>query len=73
MTERPPGLDALLNYVSDRLEEPTHCGRCGTAFDPTDTSFDGRARYRQTPWCNGCIDNCHEGSAEHVCVICREA
>jgi hypothetical protein len=29
------------------------CGRCGHAFDPTDTRFDGRARYRNTLFCRG--------------------
>jgi hypothetical protein len=47
------------------------CGRCHQPFDPTDTRFDGRARYRNTPHCRACVDNCHEGSAEHVCVICE--
>ncbi|WP_216587537.1 hypothetical protein [Streptomyces brasiliscabiei] len=46
------------------------CARCRKRFDSTDTRFDGRARYRETPHCRACVDNCHEGSAEHVCVIC---
>lgn len=50
--------------------ENTRCGRCRRPFDPADTRFDGHARHRETPWCRRCIDNCHEGSAEHVCVIC---
>ncbi|MFM9594013.1 hypothetical protein ACKI1O_32075 [Streptomyces scabiei] len=47
------------------------CQRCRKPFDPADTSFDGRARYRETPHCRACVGNCHEGSAEHVCVICE--
>lgn len=46
------------------------CARCHQPFDPADTRFDGHARYRDTPHCRACVDNCHEGSAEHVCVIC---
>lgn len=46
------------------------CQRCGHAFDPSDTRFDGHGRYRNTVFCRSCVDNCHEGSAEHVCVIC---
>lgn len=46
------------------------CARCGRPFDPADPRFDGRAQHRDTPWCRQCIDNCHEGSPEHVCVIC---
>lgn len=46
------------------------CGRCHQPFDPTDTRFDGHARYHDTRYCRMCVDNCHEGSAEHVCVIC---
>ncbi len=47
------------------------CRRCRRPFDPADKAFDGRARYRETPHCRACVDNCHEGSAEHVCVICE--
>ncbi|MFF3912702.1 hypothetical protein ACFYZB_04325 [Streptomyces sp. NPDC001852] len=53
--------------------EKNRCGRCRTPFDPTDTRFDGRARHQETPWCRRCVDNCHEGSAEHVCMICDPA
>ncbi|MEU6703852.1 hypothetical protein [Streptomyces wuyuanensis] len=52
---------------------PPSCGRCRTPFDSTDQSFDGAARSGATPWCRSCVDNCHEGSAEHVCVICDPA
>ncbi len=48
------------------------CGRCNRAFDPTDTAWDGRARYRDTQWCRSCIDRCHESTDfAHVCAICR--
>lgn len=53
--------------------EEDRCGKCRRPFDPSDTRFDGRARYRETPFCGSCIDNCHEGSAEHVCTICDPA
>lgn len=46
------------------------CGKCSTPFDPADTRFDGRARHKDTPWCRRCVDNCGDGGAEHVCVIC---
>ncbi|MDX3839027.1 hypothetical protein [Streptomyces europaeiscabiei] len=49
------------------------CARCHQPFDPADTRFDGHARYRDTPHCRACVDNCHEGSAEHACVICEPA
>ncbi|MEU7431056.1 hypothetical protein AB0B07_09390 [Streptomyces sioyaensis] len=50
------------------------CGRCRRPFDPTDTRFDGRARYRDTPFCGGCIDRCHESTdAGHRCPVCTDA
>jgi hypothetical protein len=49
------------------------CARCHKPFDPADRRFDGHARHGDTPWCRQCIDNCHDGSAEHVCVICEPA
>lgn len=71
MTERPPGLDALLDHVTAQLNDPANCGKCGHAFDPDDTRFDGRARYRGTLFCNRCVDNCHESSdAFHRCRVC---
>ncbi|MET9734308.1 hypothetical protein ABZZ79_27820 [Streptomyces sp. NPDC006458] len=51
--------------------ERQQCRRCHHPFDPADTRFDGRARHQDTPWCRHCIDNCHEGSAEHLCAICE--
>ena len=50
--------------------EGVACGRCGVPFDPADTAFDGRARYRDTLFCRGCIDQCHEAGADHCCIIC---
>ncbi|MEV8042439.1 hypothetical protein AB0P02_01160 [Streptomyces griseoluteus] len=49
------------------------CRRCHNTFDPNDQRFDGRARHQDSPWCRRCIDNCHDGSAEHSCVICNPA
>ncbi|MCX5601581.1 hypothetical protein OOK29_25865 [Streptomyces phaeochromogenes] len=47
------------------------CGKCKQPFDPTDTRFDGRARYHLTPYCRGCVDRCHDNEiADHRCVIC---
>lgn len=72
MTGRPPGLDDLLNYVSERLEAPTNCGNCHLAFDPTDTRFDGRARYHATMWCRNCVDRCRDNEiADHRCMVCQ--
>ncbi|MFR0351820.1 hypothetical protein [Streptomyces sediminimaris] len=52
-------------------EEP-RCGKCRTPFDPTDTRYDGAARYAATPYCGRCIDACHESTdAFHRCVICQ--
>lgn len=53
--------------------ESQRCRRCRKPFDPNDTRFDGRARHAGTPWCRACVDNCRDGSAEHVCVICDPA
>jgi len=50
--------------------ETTHCRRCRKPFE-ADSDWDGRARYKSTPWCRSCVDTCHDGSAEHVCVICK--
>lgn len=48
------------------------CGKCRKPFDPTDTSFDGRARHGVTSFCRRCVDLCHESTdAFHECVICR--
>lgn len=72
MTERIPGLDKLLDYVTERLEEPTNCASCRLAFDPTDTRFDGCARSYDTPWCRACVDRCHDSEiADHRCRVCE--
>lgn len=70
LTEHPP-----TGYRHSGAPPPQACGRCRTPFDPTDPASDGHARYRETPWCRRCIDNCHDGGAgaEHVCVICDPA
>ncbi|WP_327342732.1 hypothetical protein [Streptomyces europaeiscabiei] len=57
--------------AADRAKN--RCARCRNPFDSGDTRFDGHARHAETAYCRGCVDNCHEGSAEHVCVICDPA
>lgn len=49
------------------------CASCCNPFDPTDTRFDGRARYRDNkPWCRACVDRCHDNEiADHRCAVCR--
>jgi hypothetical protein len=50
------------------------CGRCGRQFDPTDRSWNGRARYRDWAFCRSCVDRCHESTDfMHSCVICNQA
>ena len=57
--------------TSMALDQPAEaCGRCAVPFDPTDTAFDGRARYGETLFCRGCVDQCHEADAGHRCIIC---
>jgi hypothetical protein len=56
--------------AAEAAAEPEACGRCSAPFDPDDTAFDGRARYRNTLFCRGCIDQCHEADADHRCIIC---
>jgi hypothetical protein len=58
-------------------ERPIHtnhddeCAACHRPFDPTDDRHDGRAQYRDTPWCCSCIDRCHDSeSADHRCPVC---
>lgn len=59
-------------FLADERPVPTHdrCARCKWTFDPNDTRFDGHARHGETSYCRSCVDNCHEGGAGHVCVIC---
>jgi len=53
------------------VEPAEACGKCKTSFDPSDTRFDGHARYYLTPFCKGCVDACHDTEiADHRCVIC---
>ena len=68
------GDKALQAFLADPETVPAEaCRKCGRPFDPTDTSFDGAARYRETPFCRRCIDNCHESTdAFHRCVICEQ-
>lgn len=69
-------LHSLLESVTTETDSPAaeqaeQCGKCRTPFDPSDTSFDGRARHNETPWCRSCVDRCHESTdAFHRCVIC---
>ncbi|CAL9369887.1 hypothetical protein SUDANB140_00831 [Streptomyces sp. enrichment culture] len=51
--------------------ENERCGKCRQPFDPSDTRFDGHARHKDTPYCRGCVDRCHDNEvADHRCVIC---
>ncbi|MFI9079171.1 hypothetical protein ACIGW8_22325 [Streptomyces sioyaensis] len=64
------GKDTPAGGESTRDDAET-CGRCRLLFDPADTRFDGRARYRETPFCRGCVDACHESTdACHRCPVC---
>jgi hypothetical protein len=46
------------------------CGNCKTPFNEADRRADGDAEYDNSGYCRDCIDNCHEGGADHRCVIC---
>lgn len=47
------------------------CLVCRLPFDPADLRWNGRGRYLNTQWCNGCVDRCHDNdSADHRCPIC---
>lgn len=79
LKEASSNLGWNVDYLRSQLVAEQHaaderaknkCRCCSRSFDPTDTAFDGRSRYRDTPWCRSCVDNCHEGGTEHVCVIC---
>lgn len=68
-----PDQDDLAALLPDAAVEPQAdaCGKCRTAFDPTDTRFDGHAQYHETPYCRSCVDRCHDTEiADHRCVIC---
>lgn len=49
------------------------CAKCGVEFDPNDTRFiDSTRRHRNTPFCKGCVDACHDSEiADHFCVVDR--
>lgn len=82
LAEDPAGIGWNTDFLRGRIaaeetdaaeRERNRCRRCRRPFDPADTRFDGRARHRDTAYCRACVDNCHEGGAEHVCVICDPA
>ncbi|NUS74905.1 MAG: hypothetical protein HOV70_01725 [Streptomyces sp.] len=82
LAEAPADLAWSTDYLREKLaaeqaeaDERTknRCRRCHQPFDEADTRFDGHARYAETAYCRACVDNCHEGSAEHVCRICDPA
>ncbi|MFJ1667336.1 hypothetical protein ACIOK4_13300 [Streptomyces bottropensis] len=64
-------LTAEETEAADRAKN--RCARCRNPFNQDDPAFDGRARHRDTPYCGGCVDACHDGGTEHVCVICDPA
>lgn len=50
--------------------EESRCAKCAMRFDPADTSFEGRAQHRDTPFCNGCVSRCHDTEiADHWCSV----
>ncbi|GAB2960714.1 hypothetical protein [Streptomyces heilongjiangensis] len=82
LDEAPSDLGWNTDYLRQKLtaeeteaaeRERNRCRRCSTPFDPADTRHDGRARHGDTPWCRWCVDGCHDGGAEHVCLICDPA
>jgi hypothetical protein len=79
LAEDPAGLAWNVDFLRQKLaqeqaeaaeRENNRCRRCRKPFDPADLRHDGHGRYASTPWCRRCIDNCRDGSAEHVCIIC---
>ena len=48
-----------------------HCIKCGGLFDENDKRFlDSTRRYRQTPFCHGCIEHCRDSEiADHWCTV----
>ncbi|MFF5004128.1 hypothetical protein ACFY3G_14935 [Streptomyces phaeochromogenes] len=83
LEDAPLGIVWTTQYLREQLAElaptgyrhhgtptPPACQRCRKPFDESDTRFDGHARHQDTAYCRACVDNCHEGGAEHVCVIC---
>lgn len=55
------------------MSEPTHCAKCRRQFDPADIRFiDSARRYSSSPFCSGCVDNCHDSEiADHFCPVDR--
>ncbi|MBP5915880.1 hypothetical protein ACH3XX_42340 [Streptomyces scabiei] len=79
LAESPDQLGWNADFLRQRLateqaeadeRAKNRCGRCHQPFDSADLRHDGHGRYASTPWCRSCIDNCRDGSAEHVCRIC---
>lgn len=79
LTEHPADIGWDVGYLARKVvqeeeqaaeREANRCRRCRKSFED-DGPFDGRARYRDTPWCRSCVDNCHDGGTEHVCMICE--
>lgn len=66
--ERYAQCDEYVN--ADDPEAAPACARCKIPFDPEDKSYTGSAQHDDTPYCEGCVDNCHEAGADHRCVIC---
>ncbi|MEU0041041.1 hypothetical protein [Streptomyces sp. NPDC006333] len=80
LEEDPADLGWNVGYLRGQLEAEqaradekakNACKRCHRPFDPNDARFDGHARHRETPFCRRCTDNCHNGGAEHVCLVCE--
>lgn len=58
---------------TQRTDTGDQCRRCRRSFDPGDTTFDGRARYRDTAFCRSCVNRCDDSTDfAHTCVICGE-
>lgn len=49
------------------------CARCGSLFTSPGEPRDEHSRHAGSPWCRGCIDQCHEAGDGHQCVICAPA
>lgn len=56
--------------VAAGADAESRCAKCARRFDPEDTSFDGEAQYRGTPFCRRCVDACHDTEiADHWCMV----
>ncbi|MFF8506757.1 hypothetical protein ACF064_01590 [Streptomyces sp. NPDC015492] len=51
--------------------EPERCRKCTQRFDDTDTRYtDSHRRHRTSPFCEACVDRCHDTEiADHWCMI----